>query len=112
WAVIQPVMLMLVFTIFLGTLANMPSDGIPYPLFAYAALLPWTFFANALSNSSGSLVGSSNLVSKVYFPRLIIPLASVGSWLIDFFIALLILLAMMAYYEIGWTWHLLAAPLL
>jgi lipopolysaccharide transport system permease protein len=112
WAVIQPVMLMLVFSIFFGRLAKMPSDGIPYPVFAYAGLLPWTFFSNALSNSAGSLVGSSQLISKVYFPRLIIPLASIGSWLIDFMIAAAILLGLMLYYDIGWTPNLLAAPLL
>src|SRR5438128_2040926 len=84
WALIQPFMLMVAFSIFFGRLAKMPSDGLPYPIFAYAALLPWTFFANALSDSAGSVVASANLVSKVYFPRLIIPLASIGSWLIDF----------------------------
>lgn len=112
WAVIQPLMLMVVFSIFFGRLAKMPSDGLPYPVFAFAALLPWTFFANTLSNSSSSLVGASNLISKVYFPRLIIPLASVGSWLVDFVIATFILLGMMLYYGIGWTWNLLAAPVL
>lgn len=112
WAVIQPVMMMVVFSIFFGKLAKMPSDGIPYPVFAYAALLPWTFFSNALGSSAGSLVGSSNLIGKVYFPRLIIPLASIGSWIIDFAIATVILLAMMAYFGIGWTWNLLGAPVL
>jgi lipopolysaccharide transport system permease protein len=112
WAVIQPVMLMLVFSLFFGRLAKMPSDGLPYPVFAYAALLPWTFFANALGASASSVVGASNLVSKVYFPRLIIPLASVGSWLIDLLIATLILLGLMLYYGVGWSWNLLAAPVL
>lgn len=112
WAVIQPLMLMVVFSVFFGKLAKMPSDGIPYPIFAYCALLPWTFFANALSSSAGSVVGSANLVSKVYFPRLIVPLSSVGSWLVDFAIATLILLGLMLYYGIGWTTNLLAAPLL
>ena len=112
WAIIQPFMLMVVFSIFFGRLAGMPSDGLPYPVFAFAALVPWTFFSNALSNSSASLVGSAHLISKVYFPRLIIPLASVGSWAIDFVIATLILLAMMAWYGIGFTWSLLAAPVL
>src|SRR6476620_12686785 len=73
WAIIQPVMMMVVFSIFFGRLAQMPSDGFPYPIFVYAALLPWTFFTNAISTSGNSLVGSANLVSKVYFPRLIIP---------------------------------------
>jgi lipopolysaccharide transport system permease protein len=112
WAVIQPFMMMIVFSIFFGKLANMPSDGLPYPIFAYAALLPWTFFANSLGGSSSSLLASSNLINKVYFPRLIIPLSSVGSWLIDFFIASFILLALMLWYGIGWTWNLLAVPFL
>jgi lipopolysaccharide transport system permease protein len=101
-----------VFTVFFGTLAKMPSDGLPYPIFVYAGLLPWTFFANAISNSAGSLIGSSNLVSKVYFPRLIIPLSSAGSCLVDLAIALSILLLMMLWYGIGWTFNLLLAPLL
>jgi lipopolysaccharide transport system permease protein len=109
WAVIQPLMLMVVFSVFFGKLAKMPSDGIPYPIFAYCALLPWTFFANALASSAGSVVGSANLISKVYFPRLIVPLSSIGSWLLDFAIATVILLGLMLYYDIGWTWNLLAA---
>jgi lipopolysaccharide transport system permease protein len=112
WAVIQPVMMMVVFSLFFGRLAGMPSDGLPYPIFAYAALLPWTFFANALSSSAGSVVGSSHLISKVYFPRLIIPLASIGSWLVDFFVAALVLLGLMGFYGIGWSSHLLVAPIL
>jgi lipopolysaccharide transport system permease protein len=112
WAVIQPLMLMVVFSVFFGKLAKMPSDGVPYPIFAYCALLPWTFFANALSSSAGSVVGSGSLISKVYFPRLIVPLSSIGSWLVDFAIATLILLALMLYYGVGWTANLLAAPLL
>src|SRR5688572_27290895 len=79
WAIIQPVMMMVVFSIFFGGLAGMPSDGLPYPVFVYAGLLPWTFFATAISSSAGSLIGSANLVSKVYFPRVVIPLSSVGS---------------------------------
>lgn len=112
WALIQPVMMMLVFTIFFGHLAKMPSDGIPYPIFVYAGLLPWTFFANAIASSAGSLVGSANLVSKVYFPRLVIPLSSVGSGLVDFAIAGLLLLAMCVWYAVPWTSNLLAAPFL
>jgi lipopolysaccharide transport system permease protein len=112
WAIIQPFMFMVVFSIFFGHLARMPSDGLPYPVFVYAALVPWTFFANALSNSASSIVGSAHLISKVYFPRLIVPLASVGSWLIDLLIAATILLGMMLYYDIGWRWNLLAVPLL
>ena len=112
WAIIQPVMLMLVFSIFFGRLAKMPADGLPYPIFVYAGLLPWTFFANAITSSAGSLVSSSNLVSKVYFPRLIIPLASAGSGLADFAVAAVVLLVMMLWYGIGWSLNLLLAPLL
>ena len=112
WAIIQPVMMMVVFSIFFGRLAKMPSDGLPYPIFVYAGLLPWTFFANAVSSSANSLVGSANLVSKVYFPRLIIPLASIGSGLVDFAIASIILLALMLFYGVGWSLNLLLAPLL
>jgi len=112
WAIIQPVMLMIVFSVFFGNLAKMPSNGLPYPIFVYAGLLPWTFFANAISNAANSVVGSSNLISKVYFPRFIIPLSSVGSALIDFAIAGVILLLMCLWYGIGWSANLLAAPLL
>src|SRR5437660_71665 len=112
WAIIQPVMMMVVFSIFFGGLAKMPSDGQPYPIFVYAALLPWTFFANAITNSANSLVGSANLVSKVYFPRLIIPLSSVGSGLVDFAIAAAVLLLLMFYYGMGFTLHLLMVPVL
>jgi lipopolysaccharide transport system permease protein len=112
WAIIQPVMMMVVFSIFFGGLAKMPSDGYPYPIFVYAALLPWTFFANSITNSANSLVGSANLVSKVYFPRLIIPLSSVGSGLVDFAIAGAILLLLMVYYGVSWTFNLLMAPVL
>jgi homopolymeric O-antigen transport system permease protein len=112
WAIIQPVMMMVVFSIFFGGLAKIPSDGHPYPIFVYTALLPWTFFANAITNSANSLVGSANLVSKVYFPRLIIPLSSVGSGLVDFAIAAAILLLLMIYYGVSWTLNLLVVPIL
>jgi lipopolysaccharide transport system permease protein len=112
WAIIQPFMMMVVFSVFFGRLAQMPSDGFPYPIFVYAALLPWTFFANSISNSANSLVGSANLVSKVYFPRLIIPLSSVGSGLVDFAIAGGILLLLMVYYGVGWTSNLFMVPIL
>ena len=101
WAIIQPVMMMVVFSIFFGRLAQMPSDGFPYPIFVYAGLLPWTFFANAIGTSGSSLIGSAQLVSKVYFPRLIIPLASIGAGLIDLAISTCILLALMAWYGVG-----------
>lgn len=98
WAIIQPFFTMVVFSIFFGHLAKVPSDGIPYPLFSFAALVPWTFFANGLSQSSNSLVGSGTLITKVYFPRLIIPLASVFSGIVDFVLAFVVLLGMMVYY--------------
>jgi lipopolysaccharide transport system permease protein len=101
-----------VFTIFFGHLANMPSDGYPYPVFVYSALVPWTFFANAISSSSNSLVGSAHLVSKIYFPRLIIPLSGVGVGIVDFGVAASILLAMMLFYGVGWSLNLLMAPVL
>jgi lipopolysaccharide transport system permease protein len=112
WAILQPFTTMVVFTIFFGHLAKMPSDGYPYPVFVYSALLPWTFFANAITNSSNSLVGSAHLISKVYFPRLIIPLASVGAGFVDFVTASSILLAMMLFYGVGWSLNLLMAPVL
>ena len=99
WAIIQPVFTMIVFTIFFGRLAKMPSDGIPYPIFVYAGLLPWTYFANAVSASGNSLVGSANLITKVYFPRLIIPASASLAGLLDFFIAMLVMGAMMIYYN-------------
>jgi len=99
WAIIQPVFTMVVFTLFFGRLAKMPSDGIPYPIFVYAGLLPWTYFANALSNSGNSLVGSANLISKVYFPRIIIPGSASLAGLLDFFVAMVVLFVMMAYYD-------------
>src|SRR5947199_1321963 len=84
WAIIQPFFTMVVFTLFFGRVAKMPSDGIPYPIFSYAALVPWTLFANGLGQASNSLVGSANLITKVYFPRLVLPIANVLSGLVDF----------------------------
>lgn len=112
WAVIQPVLLMLIFSALFGHLAKIPTDGSPYPIFVYAGLLPWIFFSNALSAAAGSLIGSVNLISKVYFPRLIIPLASIGAGLVDFLVTTSILLAMMLLYGVGWSINLLAAPLI
>lgn len=110
WAIIQPFFTMLVFT-FIRSLAKIPSDGIPYPVFCYAALVPWTFFANGLTNSSNSLVGSSNLLSKVYFPRLTIPLATVFSGIVDLLLAFALLLVMMLYYGVAPTWQMVWLPL-
>ncbi len=112
WAIIRPFLTMVIFSVVFGQLAKMPSDGYPYPVFVYAALLPWTFFAAAISTSGQSLIGSSGLVSKVYFPRLIIPLSSVGAGLIDLLISTGILLLLVLWYGVGWTWNLLAVPLL
>ena len=112
WAIIQPLFTMLLFTLFFGKLGHIPSDGVPYPIFAYAGLLPWTFFSNAVTNSGNSLVGSANLITKVYFPRMIIPGAAVGAGLVDFAIAFVILIALMIYYHVALTWNLLALPLL
>jgi lipopolysaccharide transport system permease protein len=98
WAIIQPFFTMVVFSLFFGRLAGMPSDGIPYPIFAYAALVPWTFFANGLVQSANSLVGSSNLIKKVYFPRLTVPIATVLSEGLDLLLAFVVLLGMMRYY--------------
>jgi lipopolysaccharide transport system permease protein len=112
WAIIQPLFTMLLFTLFFGKLAKIPSDGVPYPIFAYAGLLPWTFFSNAVINSGNSLVGSSNLITKVYFPRMIIPGAAVCAGLVDFAIALVVLAGLMIYYGINLSWSLLALPLL
>lgn len=107
WAILQPFMTMVVFTLFFGRLAKVPSDGIPYPIFAYAGLLPWTFFSNAITASSNSLVGNAALITKVYFPRMVIPAAAVGAGLVDLAIAALILVVMMAYYGFGLGWSAL-----
>jgi lipopolysaccharide transport system permease protein len=111
WAIIQPLFAMLLFTLLFGRLARMPSDNIPYPLFAYAGLLPWTFFANAVTSSGNSLVGSTSLITKVYFPRMIIPAAAVAAGLLDFAIAFLLLIPLLMYYRITPTWSLLLLPL-
>ena len=112
WAIIRPFLTMVIFSVVFGQLAKMPSDGFPYPVFVYAGLLPWTFFAGAIGSSGQSLVGSAHLVSKVYFPRLIIPLSSVGAGLVDLLISTAILLLMMLWYGVGWSVNLIAAPLL
>lgn len=110
WAIIQPFFTMVVFSLFFGYLAKVPSDGIPYPIFSYAALVPWMFFANGLSQSSDSLVGSANLIKKVYFPRLAIPIASVLSGVIDFVLSFSVLLGMMFFYGIIPTWNFVWIP--
>jgi lipopolysaccharide transport system permease protein len=100
WAILQPFLTMVVFSVIFGSLIQVPSDGVPYPIFSYAALLPWTFFAGALTRSGNSLVYDANLVSKVYFPRMILPFAAVLSLLVDFAIAFIVLLGMMRFYGI------------
>jgi lipopolysaccharide transport system permease protein len=110
WAVIQPVMTMVVFSIFFGKLGKLSSDGIPYPIFSFAALVPWTLFANGLTQATGSLVSSSNLIKKVYFPRLIIPIATVLAGVIDFLLAFAVLLALMVFYGITPTINTLWLP--
>lgn len=99
WAIIQPAFTMIVFTLFFGRLAKMPSDGMPYPIFVYVGLLPWTYFANAVSNSGNSLVGSANLITKIYFPRLIVPASASLAGLLDFFVAMFVLGVLMIHYS-------------
>lgn len=110
WAILQPVFSMLIFSLFFGRLAKMPSDGIPYPVFAFAGLVPWTFFANGMSQASNSLVGSSHLITKVYFPRLIIPISTVLSGIVDFCLGFLVLLAVMAFHGVVPGWKILYLP--
>jgi len=111
WAVLQPVFTMVVFSLFFGRLAKVPSDGIPYPVFSYCALLPWQLFAYALAESSNSVVANERLVSKVYFPRLVIPVAGVLAGLVDFAIAFVVLIFLMLHYGIAPTWTIATLPL-
>lgn len=110
WAILQPLMSMVIFTVVFGNFAEIPSDGLPYPIFAYAALLPWTYFAQALSRSGSSLVGNANLITKVYFPRLMIPLAAAIAPAVDFLSSFLILFVLMIWYGIPPTLGVLALP--
>jgi lipopolysaccharide transport system permease protein len=112
WAVIQPLFTMLIFTLFFGRLANVPSDGVPYPVFSYAALLPWTLFASSISLAANSLVSNSGMINKVYFPRVALPVSSVFSGLLDFAIASVLLVALMIYYQVPFTWPLFLLPVL
>jgi lipopolysaccharide transport system permease protein len=112
WAVIQPFCTMVVFSLFFGKLAKMPSDGVPYPLFSFAALVPWTFFANGMSLAANSLVNNQHLIRKIYFPRLVIPVGSLLSCLVDFALAFAILLGLMGYYGVWPTIHVVWLPLL
>jgi lipopolysaccharide transport system permease protein len=112
WAIIQPLVTMVIFSVIFGQLAKLPSEGIPYPVFCYAALLPWQLFSGALTRCGISLVGNANLLTKIYFPRLIIPLSATLSGLVDFSISLVILLGLMLYFAILPTWAILWLPLL
>ena len=112
WAIIQPLFLMIVFSLFFGGLAQIPSDGVPYPLFSLAALLPWTLFAEGMTRSTISMVSNANIMTKVYFPRLIMPVASIMSPLVDFCVAFGILIIMMAYYGFVPTLNVIFLPLL
>jgi lipopolysaccharide transport system permease protein len=112
WAILQPFLTMIVFTLFFGKLAKMPSNGLPYPIFYYAGLLPWTYFANAVTSSTNVVVQNQQVITKVYFPRLILPVASVISGLVDFAISFLVLIGMMVYYRVEPNAELLLAPFL
>jgi lipopolysaccharide transport system permease protein len=112
WAVIRPVFSMIVFSIVFGRLAQVPSDGVPYPIFSYAALVPWTYFSTSMTASTNSLITNARMLTKIYFPRLVIPMTPVLAKLVDFAIAFVLLLAMMAWFQIAPTWHILFLPLL
>jgi lipopolysaccharide transport system permease protein len=111
WAILQPFLTMVVFSIFFGNLANVPSDGVPYPIFSYTALIPWTLFSKALQDASRSLVASSHMITKIYFPRMILPLSSVLAGVVDFFIAFVVLIGMMIIYGIVPTSNIWTLPL-
>jgi lipopolysaccharide transport system permease protein len=111
WAILQPVLTMIIFSIIFGRMAKLPSDGIPYPIFTFTALLPWQLFAFALSQSSNSLVGNQNLISKVYFPRLVIPFSSVLAGVVDFAISFVVMIGLLLYFGIGLTPALLLLPI-
>ena len=112
WAIIVPTFTMVVFTVVFGRLAKIPSDGLPYPIFSFAALLPWTYFSSALTQTGNCLVSNTDLITKVYFPRLVLPIASVISGLVDFLLASLVLVVLMVYYEVAPTFNLLLWPIL
>jgi homopolymeric O-antigen transport system permease protein len=112
WAILQPLFMMIIFTIFFGRLAGVESAGVPYPIFALAGLVPWTFFANTITASGNSLVGSAHLITKVYFPRLIVPAAAMTAGLVDFVLAFMLLVVMMIYYRVPITMQVLFLPVL
>jgi lipopolysaccharide transport system permease protein len=112
WAVLQPTMMMIVFTVFFGRLAKLPAGNMPYPVFVFAGWLPWTFFASAISSAGNSVVGSERLITKIYFPRLLVPFAAVGAAMVDFLIAFGVLLLLMVWYRVMPTWQMLLVPVL
>ena len=111
WAVIRPLLTMMIFVVVFGYIANLPSEGVPYPIYVFAAMLPWMFFAAAFGDAGNSLINNAPLISKVYFPRLIIPAASVAVAAIDFFVSFFILLCLMLFYKVTLSWHMLLLPL-
>lgn len=111
WVILQPLLTMMVFTVIFGYLVRIPTDGLPYPLFVFTALLPWTYFSQALTRGGGGLVSNANLISKVYFPRLIIPLSSVVTPAVDFLLCFVVLVGLMVWYGVAPTWGVLALPL-
>jgi lipopolysaccharide transport system permease protein len=111
WAIIQPVITMVIFSLVFGRLAKIPSDGVPYPVFSYAALVPWTFFANAITQASNSLVVSANMIKKIYFPRLSLPIATVLAGMVDFVLAFIVLFGIMLYYGLAPTINIVWLPL-
>lgn len=112
WAIIQPLFTMLIFALFFGKLVGVPSDNIPYPLFAYSGLLLWMYFANAVVNSGNSLIGNANLITKVYFPRMLIPASAVAAGLMDFAISSVILCGLLIYYGVALSWNFILLPIL
>lgn len=111
WALLRPFITMVVFTVIFGHIAQLPSEGVPYPILVFSAMLPWLFFSSALTDCSNSLINDSNLISKVYFPRLLVPISSVVVNFVDLLISAMILLGLMAWYSFIPTWHILTLPL-
>jgi len=111
WAILQPFFTMVVFSLFFGRLAKVPSDGLPYPVFSFAALVPWGFFSNGLTTAANSLVGNANLIKKVYFPRLVVPISAVSSGAVDLGLSFVLLLGMMAYFHVWPTVNVVLLPL-
>jgi lipopolysaccharide transport system permease protein len=111
WIILQPLINMVIFSVIFGSFAQLPSEGVPYPIFTYVALLPWQFFANATQKSAQSLLNQKHVIAKVYFPRMVIPIAAVGSALIDFLASFVVLIGMMLFYGVSFEWTMLTLPL-